>query len=95
MNSSSATLADIEASGRLLDNQDQESDSKISDNDLITLRVKTTNDSNVLDIKVNKSLDIVADLKQKISDSLSAYGKNIRLICSGKLLTKLVTLFQK
>ena len=51
--------------------------------EMITVRVKTTNDSSVLDIEVNKNTDLVIDLKRKVSNALSAYGKNIRLISSG------------
>ena len=54
--------------------------------DKITLRVKTMNDSSVLNIEVNKKSDSVLELKNKILQTLAAMDKSIRLISSGKLL---------
>lgn len=52
----------------------------------ITVKIKTMLDDHNIDIKVSRDGEQVADLKRKVMEALHAQGKNIRLICCGKLL---------
>lgn len=56
-----------------------------TEEEIISIRVKTMNDSKVFTVSVNISNDVVFDLKEDISNMLNASGKNLRLICSGIL----------
>ena len=56
-----------------------------TEEEIITIYVKTMNDSKVFTVNVNRSNDVVSDLKENISNIFNASGKNLRLICSGIL----------